>query len=94
MAVLQAFLKDPSAVLDYTIDWDGDDWLGSDTITGTPTWTLQGGITLSSQSNTTTAATAWIAGGTHGTDYLASCRITTTGGRTDERSILLRVRNR
>jgi len=87
-------LKDPSALLDYTIDWDADNWLGTDTITGTPVWTVQPGLTLASQANNTTQATAWISGGTHGTDYVVACKITTLGGREDERSILLRVRNR
>jgi len=87
-------LKDPEAVLDYTVDWDADDWLGADTITGTPTWTVPGGLTLDSQSNTTTAATAWISGGSAGSDYVVECKIVTAGGRTDERSFKLRVRER
>lgn len=92
--ILAAFLKDPSATLDYTVDWDADNWLGADTITGTPTWTVPGGLTLSSQSNTTTQATAWLSGGSDGTDYDVACRITTVGGRTDERTIRIRVRQR
>lgn len=91
---IKTWTKDPEATLDYTIDWDQDDWLGSDTITGTPTWTVPSGLTLSSQSNTTTAATAWISGGTADNDYDVECKITTTGGRTDERTIRLQVRER
>jgi hypothetical protein len=91
---LKTFTKDPAAVLDYTVDWDADDWLGSDTITGTPVWTLPSGITLASQSNTTTTATAWLSGGTANTDYDVACKITTTAGRTDERTIRIQVRNR
>lgn len=87
-------LKDPDAVLDYTIDWDADDWLGSDTITGTPTWTVDSGLTLSSQSNTTTTATVWLSGGTVNTDYDVACKIVTVGGRTDERTLRIQVRQR
>jgi hypothetical protein len=94
MAPLATFTKDPSAILDYSVDWDADNWLGTDTITGTPVWTVPAGITKTTQSNTTTVATAWFSGGTHGTDYDVACKITTAGGRTDERTIRLQVRNR
>lgn len=92
--ILKTFKKDPSATLDYIVDWDADDWLGTDTITGTPVWTVPSGIVKDSQSNTTTTATAWISGGSHGSDYDVACKITTAGGRTDERTIRLQVRNR
>ena len=92
---LKTFTKDPAAVLDYTIDWDADDWLGSDTITGTPVWTVPSGLTQpTSASNTTTTATAWLSGGTADQDYDVACKITTVGTRTDERTIRLQVRQR
>lgn len=87
-------IKDPAAVLDYTLDWDAEDWLGADTITGTPVWTVPSGLTKDSQSNTTTTATAWLSGGTADQDYDVACKITTTAGRTDERTIRIQVRNR
>lgn len=90
---LKTFLKDPQAVLDYTLDWDADDWLGTDTI-ATVTWTLPAGITSASTSATTTTATNFLSGGTAGTDYDVACKITTAGGRTDERTIRLQVRQR
>lgn len=83
--------KDPQAVLDYVFDWS--DWLGADTITGTPTWAVPSGLTKDSQSNTTTTATAIISGGTAGDDYKIACKITTVGGRTDERTGILHCRN-
>lgn len=91
---LKTFKKDPDATLDYSLDWDADDWLGTDTISGTPTWTVPSGLTLETQSNTTTVATAWISGGTVNTDYDVACKITTAGGRIDERTIRLQVRQR
>lgn len=84
--------KDPEAVLDYTVDWST--WLGADTISGTPTWSVATGLTKDSQSNTTTAATAWLSGGTAGENYRVECKIVTAAGRTDERSFTVRVRER
>lgn len=84
--------KDANATLDYVITWAN--WLGADTITGAPVWTVDAGLTLSAQSNTTTTATVWLAAGIAGQNYTVACRITTTGGRIDERSFIVRVRNR
>lgn len=88
-----AVTKDPGDVFGVTLDWDGDDFLGSDTITGTPTWTVPAGITKDSQSNTTTTATAVLSGGTHGSDYDVACKIVTAGGSTYERTIRVQVRH-
>lgn len=88
---MSSFLHDPNAVLDYTVDWS--DWLGADTLASV-TWTVPTGVTKASQSNTTTTATAWISGGTAGTDYSLGCKVVTAGGRTDERTIVLQVRER
>jgi len=85
--------KDPSEVFPIGFDWDADDFLGSDTIAGTPTWTVPSGITKDSQSNTTTVATAIFSGGTHGNDYDVACKIVTAGGSTFERTIRIQVRN-
>jgi hypothetical protein len=52
------------------------------------------GLTKDSESNTTTTVTVWLSGGTVDTDYTVTCRITTTQGRTDDRSIRIMVRNR
>ncbi|MCJ7440416.1 MAG: hypothetical protein MUO25_02375 [Thermoanaerobaculaceae bacterium] len=88
---MECFTKDPNAVLDYSIDWSH--YLGTDTI-ATATWTVQAGLTKVTESKTTTTATVWLSGGTAGTDYPVICRITTVGGRTDDRTITIRVRER
>lgn len=85
------WIHDPSAILDYTVDWS--DWLGVDTIASV-TWTVPAGIVKASQAETTTKATAWISGGTAATEYAVACKITTAGGRTDERTIILRCQDR
>lgn len=88
---MNKFIKDPDAVLDYSIDWS--DWLGSDTIS-TSTWEVDSGITEDSNSNTDTVTTIWLSGGTAGKKYELTNRITTTGGRTDDRTIIIVVRNK
>ena len=83
--------KDPNAVLDYVQNWAT--WLAevSDTITGTPVWTVGAGLTKDSQANTTTTATAVISGGRVGSKEPVACRITTVGGRVDERTFYLKI---
>lgn len=93
MAITPAatFVKDPSAILDYAIDWST--WLGSDTI-ATSTWSASAGITINSNTNTTTRATVWLSGGTAGNTYQLTNTITTAGGRTDQRTIAVEVKDR
>jgi len=87
----QVFEKDPQAILDYAIDWTS--WLSSDTIS-TSTWTVPSGITKVSDSTTTTTTTIWLSGGTADTDYELINHIVTAGGREDDRTITIRVRQR
>ena len=86
-----AAVKDPNATLDYKLDWSA--WLTTDTIS-TVTWTVPTGITQTAATNTTTSATIWLSGGTVGTRYTVVCRITTTAGRIDERSLLVSVQQK
>jgi len=87
----QYFTKDPNATLDYKIDWST--WLSTDTISSAA-WTVPTGLTQVSVSNTTTAATIWLSGGTAGTAYEVICRITTATGRIDDRTIGIEVEER
>ena len=86
MASRYTATKDPNSTLDYRINWS--DWLGVDTI-ATVAWTVPSGITQTSTTNTTTSATIWLSGGTVGTRYNVVCRITTAGGRIDDRTITI-----
>jgi hypothetical protein len=52
------------------------------------------GITLDSYSFLDGKVTAWISGGENGKTYRVSCKITTTEGRIDERSIFIKVKDR
>ena len=85
------FQKDPDAILDYTVDWSR--WLGTDTIL-TSQWTVPTGLTEVSATNTPTSATVWLSGGTAGQSYPVTNRITTAGGRTEDRTITIRVEER
>ena len=86
-------IKDPDAVLDFTVSWA--EWLAEaeDTITSS-TWTAEAGITIDSDSNTTTTATVWLSGGTATERYRVTNEIVTVGGRTDNRTITVKVRER
>lgn len=87
----QTFTKDPNAVLDYRVDWST--WLDGDTI-ATSTWIIPAGITKNSDTNSTTATTIWLSGGTVGIRYELTNRITTAGGRTEDRTIKVSVKER
>jgi len=90
-----AYPKDPSAILDYKIDWSK--WLGTDTISsksGSVTWSVPKGLTTQRTSNNQTSATIWLSGGSLGSTYHVRCKIVTTAGRTDERSFDIFIMNR
>lgn len=86
---IKKFVKDPSAILDYTLNWT--DWLkdDNDTISEASVPSPPSGITIQSIAHTTTTTTVWIAGGTAGTSYDISIRIHTAGNRQDERTITI-----
>lgn len=86
------YTKDADAVLDWKWDWSA--WLATGETISASTMTASAGITINSSTNTSTTATVWLSGGTPGTPYLVSNRITTSAGRIDERSITIRVTNR
>ena len=85
------FIKDPDAVLDYKMRWAP--WLKGDTISGS-LWTVPDGITKDSDEFDDSTATVWLSGGTVGESYDVVNRITTAGGRTDDRTISVKIRER
>lgn len=89
---MATYVKDPGAVLDYGFDWS--DWLGTTETISTSTWTIPTGITKISDSKTDTLTIIWISGGTHGTNYPIVNHIRTNANREDERTHILKVRNR
>jgi len=89
---LQNPLKDPSAVLDYAFDWSG--WLASGETIDTHTITVDTGLTKDSSTEDAGKVTVWLSGGTAGVNYKVACKITTSAGRTDERTIWIKVTDR
>lgn len=87
------FIKDPQAVLDYQWDWSA--WLGDGETIASHQVIVPTGLTLDSSAATDSAVTAWLSGGeVIGRSYAVSCRITTTAGRTDARSIYINIQER
>ena len=83
------YTKDPSAILDWAYDWT--DWLAAaETITD-HTITADTGITVDSSAESDGKVTVWLSGGTAGINYKVACKITTSAGRTDERTIWIKV---
>jgi hypothetical protein len=89
---LQNPLKDPSAVLDFAFDWTG--WLAAGETITDHTITADTGITVDSSTESDGKVTVWLSGGTAGINYKVACLITTTAGRTDERTLWIRVVDR
>ena len=88
VSVVKRFTKDPDSVLDYVMDWS--DWLGATDTISVSTWAADAGITIDSNTNSTTTATVWLSGGTVRRKYIVTNSIETNEGRSVDRSILVR----
>ena len=86
---LQNPLKDPSAVLDYAFDWT--EWLATGETITDHTITADTGITVDSWTESDGKVIVWLSGGTAGINYKVTCLITTSAGRTDPRTIWIKV---
>ena len=86
------YTKDPSAILDWAFDWT--DWLAAAETIADHTITADTGITVGSSTKDTGVVTVWLSGGTAGINYKVACLITTSAGRTDERTIWIKVVDR
>lgn len=84
--------KDPDASLDYTFDWTPFLAKLSDTIAAV-TYQLSDGLTQTRALNNETQAHSFVSGGVLGTTEFVTCRITTLGGRIDDRTIYLKIEN-
>jgi len=89
---MSSYVKDPDAVLDYSVNWV--DWLPEGDAIATSTWTAETGITIDSDSNTSTAATVWLSGGTEGVRYSVTNHIVTDDGREDDRTLEIIIKER
>ena len=84
-------IKDGDSLLDYLIDWT--EFLESDLIDSV-LWIVPDGLASEAETHDNTTATIWLSGGTVGVCYDVTCRITTVGGRVDDRTIAVTVKNK
>jgi hypothetical protein len=89
-------LKDPSATLDYSVDW-GFDYLADDVLTES-SWSVfpaeTGGVSIMSSSFNLKSSMVQVGGGNVGRIYRLTNHVMTAEGRDDSRSIVLRVEKR
>lgn len=90
---MSVYVKDPSAVVDYTVDW-GVGYLSGETVSASefsiePVET--GGLAVDAAASDGQTASVTLSGGLPGHTYRVTNQISTTGGRTDERSLTIRI---
>ncbi len=85
--------KDPAAVLDHAMDWSA--WLNQgETITAQSVQVEPAGLTIGAVGRNN-ATVGWrVSGGALGQGYVVTCRITTSTGRIDERSVRYSILDR
>jgi hypothetical protein len=88
---MTVLLKDPNAALDYSVDWSAYLEAG-ETLAGSA-WQIDpaGELAYTAASFDAASATATLSGGVIGHVYRVTNRITTSLGRIDDRSFILRV---
>lgn len=97
-AYLRQFVKDPQAVLPYSIQWG--DWLDENggTTLSTSTWAVTpdepAGIQIDSSSNDTQDATVKLSGGEVGKAYRVTNHVVDSGGNEDDRTLAIVVQER
>lgn len=88
---MASFIKDPDSTLDYTINWRL--WLDGDSVSNS-VWEVPADLTLEANSYTDEKTTVWLSGGNPGKSYNVINRINTEAGRIEDRTIIIRIRDR
>lgn len=95
---MKTWSKDPTARLDWTIDWAARGWLqAGETIIDADWEVLSGDVEIGAgdfaPTRTTTTTTVWLEGGTFNSEADVACTITTSSSpaRTDRRILSLRI---
>ncbi len=89
------FSKDPDAVLDFAFDWS--DWLAVGETISVFTVVAETGLTVDASpapSESSGVITFWLSSGTSGNSYSVTSQIITSAGRTDDRTMTIRVQER
>jgi len=76
MGIAPTFEKDPSEILDFSVDWANELTNVADTISSSA-WTVEGGITKVTDTHSDNTTTVWLSGGTDGASYTLVNQITT-----------------
>jgi hypothetical protein len=84
--------KDPDEVLDYQLDWSQR--LGPDTISSSTWLVVTGSVAIQSNSKTTLSTTVWLSGGEADEVCELLNRISTSGGRTMDQTVRLKIKTR
>lgn len=86
--------KDPDEVKDYVLDWS--DRLDTGDTISTSAWSVVTTgvdlITIDSDDNDDTTTTVWLSAGTLDVQYELLNRVVTTGGRTLDQTVYIKVR--
>lgn len=82
-----AYVHDPNAVEDFSIDWL-DRLAEGDTIVAS-TWVIPTGIVKINDTSIATKTVVWLSTCTAGVEYLIVNHVTTAGGRQLDRSIII-----
>lgn len=93
--VIGKVTKDPAAVLDYSLDWG--EWLEPDDVIASSAWTItpmdgvSNSLAIEDMPFTTDVTTVWLSGGEPCAGYIVTNHVVTSGGREDDRSLLVSV---
>lgn len=92
ISITSTLTKDPGAALDWVFNWIN--WLGASEAISSFAVTSDSGLNVDySASPASNFVVAWLSGGQAGNEYAVTCSITTSLGRTDNRSITIKVLN-
>lgn len=87
------FLKDPAATIDYAIDWDAG-YLAGQSIVASRWAVLPDGLAVAGDAIETGRTSATLAGGLPGLVYHVTNQVMLSDGRSDERTLVVRVEDR
>ena len=96
----KTFIKDPDSILDWDFNWnitDDDEkvpWLEENEIITVYEITADDGITVTQDIENNGHVIVWLSGGEVSKEYIVSCKITTSFGRVEPRSILIKMSER
>ena len=91
------YLKDPGASIDYSFDWSAGYLANGQTVSAS-VWSVSpletSGVSVLGTFATGLQTSAQVAGGVTGRVYRLTNRVTFSDGRSDERSLTVRVEDR